>query len=36
LTPPQETTLSTYPPSQERNMDALGPDAFPQLPLVAP
>jgi alpha-amylase/alpha-mannosidase (GH57 family) len=36
LTPAQEATLSTYPPSQERNMDALGPDDFPQLPLVAP
>ena len=35
-TPAQEEALSTYPPSQEGNMDALGPDDFAQLSLVAP
>lgn len=33
-TPTQEEILSTYPPSQESNMDLLGPDDFPQLPLL--
>ncbi len=35
-TPAQEEALSTYPASQESNMDALGPDDFAQLPLVTP
>jgi alpha-amylase/alpha-mannosidase (GH57 family) len=34
--PTQEEALSTYPPSTESNMDALGPDDFAQLPLVRP
>jgi alpha-amylase/alpha-mannosidase (GH57 family) len=32
----QAEMLSTYPPSQETNMDALGPDDFAQLPMLAP
>jgi hypothetical protein len=36
ITPAQEEALSTYPPSQEGNMDALGPDDFARLSLVAP
>ena len=35
-TPTQEEALSTYPASQEQNMDNLGPDDFAQLPLVRP
>jgi alpha-amylase/alpha-mannosidase (GH57 family) len=36
FTPTQEEALSTYPPSQEGNMDNLGPDDFAPLPLVQP
>ena len=34
--PAQEEALSTYPASQESDMDALGPDDFAQLPVVMP
>jgi len=34
--PDQFTLLSTYPPSQETDMDSLGPDDFAQLPLASP
>jgi hypothetical protein len=34
--PTQEKALSTYPPSQESDMDGLLPDDFGQLPLVTP
>jgi alpha-amylase/alpha-mannosidase (GH57 family) len=34
--PTQEEALSTYPASQEMDMDALGPDDFAQLPVVTP
>ena len=34
--PTQAEILSTYPPSQENNMDALGPDDFAQVPLMLP
>jgi len=33
-TPTQEEMLSRYPPSQEKNMDTLGPDDFAQVPLL--
>ncbi len=36
FSPTQEEALSTYPPSTETNLDALGPDDFAQLPLVRP
>jgi alpha-amylase/alpha-mannosidase (GH57 family) len=36
LAPTQEEALSDYPPSQEADMDALGPDDFAQLPMVRP
>jgi alpha-amylase/alpha-mannosidase (GH57 family) len=36
LTPTQEEALSSYPVSQEGNMDALDADDFAQLPLVTP
>ena len=36
FTPTQEEALSSYPASQETNMDALGPDDFAQLPMVRP
>ncbi|MEJ2209724.1 MAG: glucodextranase DOMON-like domain-containing protein [Anaerolineae bacterium] len=36
FTPSQEEALSDYPPSQETDMDALGPDDFGQLPMVRP
>ncbi len=36
FSPTQEEALSTYPPSTEKNLDALGPDDFAQLPLVKP
>jgi alpha-amylase/alpha-mannosidase (GH57 family) len=36
FSPTQEEALSTYPPSQETDMDALGPDDFAQLPMVRP
>ncbi len=36
FTPTQEEALSNYPPSQETDMDALGPDDFAQLPMVRP
>jgi hypothetical protein len=36
LTPTQEEGLSDYPPSQEADMDALGPDDFGQLEMVRP
>jgi len=35
-TPTQEEMLSNYKPSQEINMDLLGPDDFAQLPMVSP
>ena len=35
-TPTQEEMLSQYPPSQEQNMDALGPDDFAQVRMVRP
>jgi hypothetical protein len=34
--PTQEEALSSYPASQEANMDALGPDDLAQLPMVRP
>ncbi|MFN2225987.1 MAG: glucodextranase DOMON-like domain-containing protein, partial [Anaerolineae bacterium] len=36
FTPGQEEALSNYPPSQETDMDTLGPDDFGQLPMVRP
>nr|MBC8263745.1 hypothetical protein [Anaerolineales bacterium] len=33
-TPTQEEMLSSYPPSQEANMDMLGPDDFAQLQMI--
>ncbi len=36
FSPTQEEALSDYPPSQETDMDALGPDDLAQLPLVRP
>ncbi|MGD8489409.1 MAG: glucodextranase DOMON-like domain-containing protein [Anaerolineae bacterium] len=36
MRPAQEEALSSYPASQESDMDALGPDDFAQLPLVTP
>ncbi len=36
FSPAQEEALSTYPASQETDMDALGPDDFAQLPMVRP
>ena len=35
-TPTQTEILSTYPPSQEKSMDALSPDDFAQVPLMLP
>jgi carbohydrate-binding DOMON domain-containing protein len=35
FSPTQEEALSTYPPSQETDMDALGPDDFAQLLMVS-
>jgi alpha-amylase/alpha-mannosidase (GH57 family) len=35
-TPVQEQFLSAYPASQESGMDALGPDDFAQVPMLAP
>jgi alpha-amylase/alpha-mannosidase (GH57 family) len=35
-TPTQADILSTYPASQEKSMDALGPDDFAQVPLLLP
>ncbi|MBL7183689.1 MAG: glycoside hydrolase [Anaerolineae bacterium] len=35
FSPTQEEALSAYPPSQETDMDALGPDDFAQLPMVS-
>jgi carbohydrate-binding DOMON domain-containing protein len=35
FSPTQEEALSTYPPSQETDMDILGPDDFAQLPMVS-
>jgi alpha-amylase/alpha-mannosidase (GH57 family) len=35
-TPTQEEMLSNYKPSQETNMDLLGPDDFAELPMVSP
>jgi len=35
-TPTQEEMLSQYPPSQEQNMDALGPDDFAQVRMLRP
>ena len=36
FTPDQATLLRTYPPSQETDMDRLGPDDFAQLPMIKP
>ncbi|HSJ59532.1 MAG TPA: glucodextranase DOMON-like domain-containing protein, partial [Anaerolineae bacterium] len=36
FTPTQEEALSAYPPSQETDMDALGPDDLAQLEMVTP
>jgi hypothetical protein len=36
FSPTQEEALVAYPSSQEADMDALGPDDFAQLPLLAP
>ncbi|MFQ6058028.1 MAG: glucodextranase DOMON-like domain-containing protein [Anaerolineae bacterium] len=33
-TPTQEEILGAYPPSQEKDMDALGPGDFAQVPLL--
>jgi hypothetical protein len=35
MMPPQEALLGTYPPSQDA-IDALGPDDFPQVPMIGP
>ena len=35
FSPTQEDALSTYPPSQQTDMDALSPDDFAQLPMVS-
>jgi alpha-amylase/alpha-mannosidase (GH57 family) len=35
FSPTQEGALSAYPPSQETDMDALGPDDFAKLPMVS-
>lgn len=34
--PTQEEMLSAYPPSKETNLDRLGPEDFPQLPMRSP
>jgi carbohydrate-binding DOMON domain-containing protein len=36
VTPTQEEMLSAYPPSQEADMDALGPDDFAQVQMLLP
>jgi alpha-amylase/alpha-mannosidase (GH57 family) len=36
FSPSQEEALGTYAPSQESDMDALGPDDFAQVPVVTP